>query len=143
LLAAGARAGAKAIGAKIEFLGYEPIQELEPKLQRLVEAGVDGAGAFVPSVPEGRTLAALLIKLRLPSVGPPQAGFLVGCNASLPEAARIAAKHIDEILKGARPSDLPVEQVSTFFVGINLRTAKALGLSIPSSLLLQATTLIE
>lgn len=143
LLAAGARAGAKAVGARIEFVDYEPIDELEPKLQRLVEAGVDGAGAFVPSVPEGRTLAELLIKLRLPSVGPPQAGFLVGCNASLPEAARIAAKHIDQILKGAKPKDLPIEIVSTFFVGINLRTAKALGLSIPSSVLLQATTLIE
>jgi putative ABC transport system substrate-binding protein len=91
-------------------------------------------------------LAALAAKSRLPSMGFKefgQAGGLMAYAVSLPELFRHAAVSVDKILKGAKPADLPVERPTKFELVINVKTAKALGLTIPQSLLIRADEVIQ
>jgi putative tryptophan/tyrosine transport system substrate-binding protein len=92
-------------------------------------------------------LGALALTHRLPSVGGskeyPEAGGLISYGADYPDLFRRTAVFVDKILKGAKPDDLPIEQATKFELGINLKTAKALGLTIPPSLLQRADQVIE
>jgi putative ABC transport system substrate-binding protein len=94
-----------------------------------------------------RRLVDLAAKHRLPTMyvfrEAVEAGGLMCYGASLPDLARRAGKYVAKILNGAKPDDLPIEAPTTFDFVINLKTAKALGLTIPPSLLLRADQVIE
>ena len=101
-----------------------------------------------PYVFSGRTqIAALALKHRLPAVaGLPdnaEAGVLMAYGPSRTDLFRRAAGFVDKILKGAQPGDLPIEQPTKYDLVINLKAGKALGLTIPPSLLLRADQVIE
>jgi putative tryptophan/tyrosine transport system substrate-binding protein len=72
-----------------------------------------------------------------------EAGGLIGYGVNFLEMYRRAAVFVDKILKGAKPADIPVEQATKFAVVTNLKTAKALGLDVPTSILLRADEVIE
>jgi putative ABC transport system substrate-binding protein len=92
-------------------------------------------------------LAELALRHRLPSMFTQreiaEAGGLISYGTSIPGMFRLAADYVDKILKGAKPADLPVQQPTTFELVVNLKTAKALGLTVPHSILQLADEVIE
>jgi putative ABC transport system substrate-binding protein len=94
-----------------------------------------------------KTILNLMAKSRLPAVCQERTFVVDGClmayGPSFPDMFRRAAYYVTRILKGAKPADLPVEQTSKFDLVMNLKTAKALGITIPSSLLVRADEIIE
>ncbi len=92
-------------------------------------------------------LVELVAKAELPAIyayrEPVEAGGLISYGTSLPDLSRRAAYYVAKILKGAKPADLPVEQPTKFELIINLKTAKALGLTIPPSVLARADEIIQ
>ena len=96
---------------------------------------------------ERRRLVDLAAKNRLPAVYTTREfvdlGGFMACGPNIAELFRRAATYVDRILKGAKPGDLPIEQPTKFELVVNLKTAKALGLTIPQSILLRADRVIE
>jgi putative ABC transport system substrate-binding protein len=93
-----------------------------------------------------KAIADFALKHRLPSAGSvafAEAGGMIGSGASSLEGYRRAATYVDKILKGANPGDLPIEQATKFQLIINLKTARALGITIPQSLQLRADDVIQ
>lgn len=94
----------------------------------------------------GRALAEFAMKARIPLFSVPahaRVGGLLSYNADVPEYFRRSAVLVDKILNGAIPADLPVEQPDRYLLSINMKTARALGIKVPQSLLLRADEVIE
>ena len=125
-------------------------EELESAFSAMTRAPVPG-GIVVLSQPftfrNSERIANLAAKSRLPAVfGFPEgaaAGGLMSYGPNVRDTYRRAATYVDKILKGARPADLPVEQPTRFELVINMKTAKALGLKIPPSVMIRADQVIE
>jgi len=97
-------------------------------------------------IAEAAQIADLARKSRLPTIGfieYAKAGGLLAFGVNFPDLWRRAAGFVDKILKGAKPADLPVEQPTKFEVVVNLKTAKALGVTIPQSILIRADEVIQ
>ncbi len=97
---------------------------------------------------QGARIADFAAKHRLPTMFAARQHLVdadgrMAYGASIADLHRRAAVYVDKLLKGARPADLPVEQPTTFDVVINVKTAQALGLIIPQSVLMQATEVIQ
>jgi putative ABC transport system substrate-binding protein len=145
-----AAAAARAAGLQLQRFEFRnPPYAFEVPMRTAAQQPASGLlGLASPIFFRQRTqLAEAAIKHRLPAIVPfresAEDGVLMAYGASLPDMLRRAAEYVDRILKGARPGDLPMEQPTKFELIINLKTAKALGLTIPQSLRVRADQLIE
>ncbi len=140
---------AEALGLRLQLVEARGPDELEGAFEAMTR---ERAGAlFVPAdiifVRHAQRIADLAARHRLPAMygfrEHVQAGGLMSYAANFAVMFRRAATFVDKILKGAKPADLPVEQPTKFELVINMKTAKALGLTIPQSLLLRADEVIQ
>jgi putative ABC transport system substrate-binding protein len=140
---------ARTLGLRLQLLEARSPNEFDRAFSAIA---TDGASALIvfPSpmfYAEHRRLVDLATKHRLPAIfafkEAVDAGGLMSYGTNIPELFRLAATFVDKILKGARPAELPVEQPTKFDLVINLKTARALGLTIPQSLLLRADQVIQ
>jgi len=135
---------------KVELQKFEARRpsEFESAFSRMAKSRVD-AVVVTSDVLFNYNVAAvadLAAKTRLPSAGVKafaEAGGLLGYGLNFPDMDRRAAYFVDKILKGVKPEDLPVQQPTKFELVVNLKTAKALGLTIPQSILVRADQVID
>ena len=142
-----AERAASALGIPLEAIELRnPPYDYE---QDLAETdGARGDALVITSSPFNRPGAAeAALRHRLPSIGigrgADKASFLMSYGPSLPNMFRISADYVDQILKGRKPADLPVQQPTKFELIVNLKTEKALGLTLPQSILGRADEVIE
>jgi len=142
-------AAAPQLGLQLQRLEVRILEDFEGALQAATR---QRAGAlFVPGDPlvtnRPKVVADLALKYRLPTMTDfkelPGAGGLLSFGPDLVDSYRRAATHVDKILKGAKPADLPMEQPTKFDLVVNLQTARTLGLTVPPSVLIQATEIIQ
>jgi putative ABC transport system substrate-binding protein len=144
-----AEVAAQALGVRLQLVEVRSPADFDRAFADMTRARV-GALTVRPAsmfVTERKRLVELAAQNRLPAVYAwrefVDAGGLMAYGPSLSDLYRRAATYVDKILKGAKPSDLPVEQPTKFELVINLKTAKALGLTIPPSVLARADEIIR
>jgi putative ABC transport system substrate-binding protein len=143
------QAAAHTLGLRLQLVPADSLDEIDSALLAVATAGVQGL-LVMPSpmlYAEYKRIVALAAASRLPGMGAAREfatlGGLASYGVNLSDMSRQTARHVDRILKGAKPAELPVEQPTKFEFVINLTTAKRLGLTIPSSLLAIADEVIE
>jgi putative ABC transport system substrate-binding protein len=133
----------------VRFIEERDVTDYESAFARVAREGIAGliVAANVRNHEHRRRIVALAAHHRVPAVYAwregPEDGGLISYGDNRPLRYRRAAAYVDRILKGARPGDLPVEQPTTFELVANLRTAQALGLTLPPALLLRADDVIR
>jgi putative ABC transport system substrate-binding protein len=149
LLEKAARDTTRSIGLELEFYEVRAPEELEPLFLKMVDIKMDGlvvAGSGL-LYQQREAIFKLATEKRLPTFSWSRetlvAGALISYGANLVEMVRRTAQYVDKLLKGAKPSDLPVEEPTAYTCGINLKTAKLIGVSLPQSIYAQATEVIE
>ena len=146
---AAAERGAKILGISLHKAAVETAEDFEPAIASIAKAGASGLFVSASTITrvQRKLLAELAVKYRLPSVfGTPEnaeAGGLMSYSPDNVDLTRRSAAYIDKILKGAKPSDLPVEQATRYLTLVNLKTAKALNVRIPEAILIRADRVIE
>ena len=143
------KAVAAAVGVEIQSIEVRTPDDYPAAFASVTASRADALYANGNSVnfKNGQLIADFALRNRLPSSCDERmsvkAGGLLSYGSSYIDTYRRAATYVDKILKGAKPADLPIEQPTRFELVINLKTAKALGLTIPQSLLLRADEVIE
>ena len=136
---------AKTVGIAIQVVMVRGTEEFGPAFEEMSSKRIE-AVIVQPTLPRA-PIVELVQKHRIPAVSGNRAfadaGGLMSYAGSLADRYRNAAPYVDKILKGAKPSDLPVQQPTKFELVINLKTAKALGLTVPQTLLARADEVIE
>jgi putative ABC transport system substrate-binding protein len=144
-----AQVAGQVLGVKLHVVEVQRPTELEGAFGAMTR---ERAGAFLVlphsfAFAHARRIVELAAKSQLPAVYPyresVEAGGLMAYGANAPDMFQRAATYVDKIFKGAQPGDLPIEQPTKFELVINLQTAKALGLTIPQSLLVRAEEVIR
>ncbi len=143
------RAAARALGVQLQVLELRGPHEFESAFAAMTREGAD-AVLVLPTILtflHGRRIVDLAGKNRLPVMyayrHQVEGGGLMSYGPILADMYRRAAAYVDKILKGAKPADLPVEQPTRFELVINMKTAKALGLKFPQSILIRADQVIQ
>jgi len=142
---------ARALGLHLHIVEVRSMDELDTAFAAMTQAGADAVlvieDALLLNSERGRVVADLATQRRLPLMYGWREWVVAGClmsyGPSRPWVYRQAAIYVDKILKGAKPAELPVEQVTTFELVLNLKTAKALEITVPPSLLLLADEVIQ
>src|SRR5262249_49435827 len=149
LIIGNVKASGRTLGLQLQFLEAHAPDEFDGAFATMVR---ERAGALLVVGDSmfflhRARLAELAVKNRLPAMSTQmqwvEAGGLMSSGPSLPDIYRRAATYVDKILKGTRPADLPIDQPTKFEMVINVKTAKALGLTLPQSLLLRADQVID
>jgi putative ABC transport system substrate-binding protein len=144
-----AETAARERGWKLLSLEIRDADEIEGAFRAATAARAGAVLVFAASIlfPRARRVAELANKTRLPTMYElrpyVEAGGLISYGPDINDIWRRAAVYVDKILKGTKPGDLPVEQPTKFELVINLKTAKALGITVPQSLLLRADEVIQ
>ena len=142
-------AAAKAAGIRLRFVEVRTPEDFDRAFSDMIQARVDALIVWgsVMFIYERSRIAELAAKHRLPATYTMSefvdAGGLMSYSPNIADNFRRAAGYVDKILKGTKPADLPVEQPTKFELVINLKTANALGLTIPPSVLHRADRVIE
>ena len=140
---------ASALGVRLDYREMHRVADIETQVAAVARSGIGAVLVLHQTFTfNNRALfVEVLGKRRLPAMfgsrEAVEAGGLMSYAVSVGEVFRRSAVYVDKILKGARPGDLPVEQPTKFELAVNLKTAKALGISVPASILARAERLIE
>ncbi len=144
-----AETSGKALGVRLQFVGVHRAEDLDAAFSAFRAERAQGILVLRSnfSSTHRRSIVDLALKYRIPTISDLEgfvgAGGLMSYGYDGREARRLLAATLDKILRGAKASETPIQQVTTFRLSINLKTAKALGLTIPQSVLLRADEVIQ